>query len=75
MEVDITLVTTTEGPTSVLVGRIEELEEQVQLITLERDAATRVIIALIFIFLFQPVFPCEKYGYWNTTITLKLFNI
>ena len=46
MEADITLVVPTEGPTSVLVGRIEELEEQVQLITLDRDAATRVIIAL-----------------------------
>ncbi|XP_078336113.1 uncharacterized protein LOC144626324 isoform X3 [Crassostrea virginica] len=41
VEADITLVVPTEGPTSVLVGRIEELEEQVQLITLDRDAATR----------------------------------
>ncbi|XP_078336787.1 uncharacterized protein LOC144626479 isoform X2 [Crassostrea virginica] len=41
VEADITLVMPTEGPTSVLVGRIEELEEQVQLITLDRDAATR----------------------------------
>ena len=48
MEVDITLVTTTE----VLVGRIAELEEQVQLITLDREAPIRVIIALNLIFLF-----------------------
>ena len=60
MEADITLVVPTEGPTSVLVGRIEELEEQVQLITLDRDAATRVIIALNLIFLFLAWFSLQK---------------